>query len=48
MNILDVPSPTKMNADYASEGGSQVSKDDLPLSDDNMGSAEPDSEVCKH
>ena len=48
MNLLDVPSPTTMNADYASEGGSQASEDDLPLSDDNMGSAEPGPEVCKH
>ena len=47
MNLLDVPSPTTMNADDASEGGSQASEDDLPLSEDNMGSAEPGLEVCK-
>ena len=48
MNLLDVPSPTTMNADDASEGGGQASEDDLPLSEDNnMGSAEPGPEPWK-
>ena len=47
MNLLDVASLTTMNADDASEGGSQASECDLPLSEDNIGSTEPGPEVCK-
>lgn len=36
-----------MNADDTSEGGSQASEDDLPLSEDKKGSAESGPEVYK-